>query len=105
MRCKIYGMFAAAPVDFPNEVELRIYPHDKETSLASGGFYPYIEHRSWEWVRSRVPLVEYAWANIEQELRGGNCAALHLGEHSIDLPDGAEGPGILQEEAPKEDMA
>ena len=96
---KVYGMLAVAPVDFPNEVELRVYPHDKETGLATGGCYPYIEHRSWEWVRSYVPLVPCAWAEIEQNLKDGNCAALGLGEYSISLPDGTDGARIVQGEA------
>jgi len=94
MKCKVYGMLAAAPIDFPDEVELRVYPHDRETGLGYDGCYAYGEHRSWEWVRTFVPLVPHAWPEIEERLRGGECAALHLGEHTIDLPDGTEGPGI-----------
>lgn len=99
MEHKVYGMLAAAPIDFPNEVELRIYPHDKETGLEYGGFYPYTEHRSWQWMQSFIPLVPHAWAELEQRLRDGACIPLVLGEHSIDLPDGTEGPGIVQRKA------
>jgi len=95
MECKVYGMLAVAPVDFPNDLELRVYPHDKETGLAFGGFYPNTEHRTWEWVRSHIPLVPYGWAEIEEGLKNGECAALGLGEYSMNLPDGADGPGIV----------
>jgi hypothetical protein len=93
---KVYRMLAVAPVDFPTEVELRVYPHDKETGLALRGSYHYAKHRSWEWVQSSVPLVPHAWAEVEQTLKAGNCAALGLGEYSVDIPDGATGPGIVQ---------
>ena len=94
---KIYGMLAVAPINFPNEVEMRIYPHDKKTGLQYGGFYSYAEHKTWQWVRSFVPLVPHAWADIEMNVKDGKCAALGLGEYSIDLPDGMKGPGIIEE--------
>jgi len=96
-QCKVYGMLAAAPIDFPDEIELRVYPHDKETGLGYGGFYSYTERRSWQWMQSFIPLVPHAWADIEQKMMEGGCVPLGLGEHSIDLPDEVEGPGIVKE--------
>ena len=100
MNCKIYGMLAVAPIDFPNDLEMRIYPHDRETGLGLSGCYPYSEHRSWEWLRTFVPIEPYAWAALEQNLREGKCVPLGiLREHEINLADGSEGPGIEQIEA------
>ena len=94
MECRVYGMLVAAPIHFPNELELRVYPHDKATGLQFGGFYPYMERKSWQWVQSFVPLVASAWAEIEEQLKEGKSVALLLGEHSMDLPDGTIGPGV-----------
>jgi len=48
-------------------------------------------------MQSFIPLVPHAWADIEQKLLEGACVPLGLGEHSIDLPDEVEGPGIVKE--------
>ena len=99
MNCKVYGMLAVAPIDFPNDLEMRIYPHDRETGLQLTGCYPYSEHRTWEWLRSFTPLEPWAWAPLEENLRAGKTVPLGmLGEHPIELPDDAEGPGIIRVE-------
>jgi hypothetical protein len=92
-------MLAVEPIDFPNNLELRVYPHDRETGLGLPGCYPYSDHKTWEWLRATAPIEAYAWAALEQNLREGKCVPLGiLGEHEIDLPDGADGPGIVRTE-------
>jgi hypothetical protein len=48
-------------------------------------------------MQSFIPLVPHAWPEIEQKLKEGACVPLVLGEHSMELPDAAEGPGIVPE--------
>ena len=96
MECTVYGKLVAVPIDFPNEVQLRVLPHDRETRLELRGSYPYIEHKSWRWLRETSPLMPHEWSVIEERLKNGLCAEVGFGEFSMDLPDGAEGPGIIR---------
>jgi hypothetical protein len=96
MDCKVYGMLAAQAVNFPDEIELRVYPRDKQTGAPLPGCYPYLEHKSWSWMRRSMPLQPHGWPEIEQTLKDGGCAALALGEYPVSLPDGTDAPGIVQ---------
>ncbi len=90
-------MLVVASIDFPDDLELRVYPHDRETGLGFPGFYPYSVHQSWDWLRSTAPLESWSWATLEENLKAGKAVPLGLlGEHEIELPDGTVGPGIVQ---------
>ena len=89
MKQTVYGILAGSPIDFPREVQLRVYPHNRDTGEALGGCCSLLPHRSWDWIQAHIPIASYEWARLEEMLKQGQTVKLapEPREHTLELPD------------------
>ena len=72
------------PINFPHDIEIQIHTLDPITQQPTGGFYPYKQHRSWDWIRKAyTPPDPSYFDECEAFLREGLKANLSLSEHSV----------------------
>ena len=76
MRVRIYAGLVVSPINFPAELEIHIFPLNRETNQPLGGNFPMIEHHSLEWARNQYPLRE----EDERELRAGRRVIVFAGD-------------------------
>jgi hypothetical protein len=86
MHARVYGALVAKPIAFPNDLEIRLFPHRSRDDSRIGGFHAYEDHRSWDWVRDRYPMN----SDKEARIRAGECIRLHLGWIEDDFPEGTK---------------
>jgi len=62
------------PINFPDELQILIFPVNQETNQPLGGNFPMAEHHNLEWTRNQYPLV----AEHENRLRARHRSTTSL---------------------------
>ena len=93
----ISGTVIILPVNFPNEVEIRVVPHSKKTGLAFDGSFPIKPHRSWAWVRQFYAVRTAHLDACEQVLSEGKPVTLVVGEFPVEFEKESDYPSYLEE--------
>lgn len=87
MRASVYGAVVINPVNFPDDLEILIFPLRSDGSPI-GGSFPLTEHRSWEWVCKRYPGAVHS----ENQLRAGERANVLVASLVGEFPDDVKFP-------------
>jgi hypothetical protein len=83
MRVRIYAGLVVNPISFPVELEILIFPLNRESNQPLGGNFPMIEHHTLEWARNQYPLRE----EEEDQLRAGRRVNVFTGYVVGEFPD------------------
>lgn len=84
----VYGRLAIAPIQFPEEVELRVHAKDRKTSEPLGWFITVFPHRTWQWVCERFRLTDEEIAEAAGHLEAGAAWGIRDGIFNTPLDDG-----------------
>lgn len=87
MKIELYGMTAINPINFPDEVEIRVLPLSPDNDAWLGGSFSMKPYRSWGWVRFHYAVSSYQFDETEAHLKNGECANLVRGPIVMEVPD------------------
>jgi hypothetical protein len=88
MRARIFGALVAKPINFPDDLEIRLFPVRRHDESQIGGSYPFEDHHSWDWVQRRYPVNSEGEARI----KAGESIQVFRGDVTTGFPEGSEFP-------------
>jgi hypothetical protein len=83
MHARICAGLVIHPLRFPEELEILIFPLDRESDRLLGGSFPMIQHHTLDWARVQYPL----GGEDENQLRAGRRVNVFTGYVVAEFPD------------------
>jgi len=89
MRVSIFGALVAQPVNFPDEIEVKLFPlRSADCSRIGRSAWSFEERRTWDWLKRTHPIAPDA----EEHIKNGEAVRLVTGPIVATLPDDSSFP-------------